>query len=332
MSQIELVQASALRPVVNSLSRRGVDVDRYLQQARIPAKLLELSYAPLAKRNGIWAFLENVERSEHIDTLGFLLGDRLNLIETGPFGINIAQAATLHDAIQTTRDLSPNFAQGNEVRVIRDGDTTWLTVQTHNSTCRPADHYALKFLMAVVRLATGPDWSPSKATLRTGKVSAISKLPSFRNCEIKFNANRVAIALPPRILSRPLQQVEDNFLQVAPNLLPLPDPKRLSDSLRVIIATLLPHQGAPSAHEAAAMAGISRATLFRKLSAEGTTYKQLIERVRYQAAQQLLRNPSMPIKEIGYLLGYSLPNNFIRAFRKIAGITPDVFRQERLAG
>ena len=76
---------------------------------------------------------------------------------------------------------------------------------------------------------------------------------------------------------------------------------------------------------------MSRATLFRRLSAEDTTYKDLVQRVRYDAAQQLLRDPEISVKEIGHRLGYSAPNNFIRSFRAVAGVSPNVFRQERLA-
>ena len=329
MNDLELAQASAINPVVKALRRRGIDVDSYLYRCNIPPEILQLPYAPLAKRNQLWAFAELVEKEEGIKTLGFLLGDRMDLRDFGPFGVNISSAATLYDAVQSVMRLVPDFAQGNRLGIQREKDRALLWIKTPTPKSRPADHYGLKFLLAVVRLAGGPKWTPTRASLQTGRVKEIFELPSWKNCKITFNAPRVSLEVPTRLLSEPLHSDEDYLGAKVPRLLPLPHSGRLTDSLRVVVATLLPHRGPPSAVEAANMVGVSRGTLFRRLNREGTTYKELVERVRYQAAQKLLANPQLAVKDIGYLLGYSVPNNFVRAFRNIAGVTPNAFRRER---
>ena len=183
-------------------------------------------------------------------------------------------------------------------------------------------------LLALVRLAAGRKWCPKRASLQTEEVKAIFDLPSFKNCDIEFHAECVSIGFPSPLLSLPLHRDEEIAQQGIQPITPLPDTGRLSDSLRVIVASLLPHRGPPSAKEAAGMVGVSRVTLFRRLAKEGTTYKELVERVRYQAAQHLLRDRDLAVKEIGFLLGYSVPQNFIRAFRNISGVTPATFRRQ----
>ncbi len=74
----------------------------------------------------------------------------------------------------------------------------------------------------------------------------------------------------------------------------------------------------------------SVATLFRRLASEGTGYKRLVEEIRFKAARTYLRRPELTIKDVAYLLGYSVPNNFIRAFRNHSGVTPSEFRRERI--
>ena len=203
MSELELTQASVLKPVVTTLRRRGIDVKAYLDAFEIPAELLQLPYAPLAKRNQIWAFLEAIELKEGLETLGFLLGDPMDLRETGPFGDHISNAATLYDALQTVRRLMPDFSQGNQIRVRRGSVVCWISMRTPQPKSRPADHYALKFLIAIARLAAGPKWVPRRATLQTGEVPAIFELPHCRNCRIEFNAPDASIEIPATLLSAP---------------------------------------------------------------------------------------------------------------------------------
>jgi len=300
----------------------------YLERNRIPRDLPDQPYAPLPKRQRIWAFLEDVETSEGIETLGFLMGDHLDLAHTGPFGLRLMQAATLFDALRFARRALRDVAQGNSLRIQRQGDSAWIGIESYRRTCRPADHAMLKFLIEIVRLAAGPEWNPSVASLQTGRVRAIEALPCFKRTSFRYNASEAGLLISASLLSRPLHEDENCWSTPFDDLIPLPRSGRLSDSLRVVIATLLPHYGPPSVNEAAEMSGMSRATLFRRLAEEGVTYRELVERVRYQAAQSLLRNPALAIKDISSLLGYSVPNNFIRAFRNVAGTTPSSFRRE----
>ena len=163
--------------------------------------------------------------------------------------------------------------------------------------------------MTVARLVAGPHWVTRRATLQTEEVPAIHDLPHCANCEIRFNAPRVSIEIPARLLSRPLRSTEAVCSANPSEMLPLPGSGRLADSLRVIVAALLPHGGPPTALKAAELIGVSRGTLFNRLTREGTSYQEIVQRVRYQAAQELLRRPGLSVKEIAHLLGYGSPTN-----------------------
>ena len=331
MEGIELVQASGLKPFILAMKRQGIDADRYLQQHGIPSEFIDLAYAPLPKRRRLWTFLDDVLESEGLVKFGDIMAEDMGLTDMGPLGIQLAHAPTFVEAFHLLRDNIVNYAQNNEVLVEHDGDKIWLVVESYKKTSRAADLLTVRFIVEMIRLAAGPDWLPRQARLQTPHAPEIEKFPLLKDCSVEFNRPGAAVTVSKDIVRSRLRKLDPSTpaAQAELNLTPLPDTGRISDSLRVVIAGYLPYEGPPSAEEAADMAGLSRSSLFRRLAAEGTSYRQLVEDVRYKAARKLLTNRRMNIKDVAYLLGYSVPNNFVRAFRKVAGVTPNEFRQSQ---
>jgi AraC-like DNA-binding protein len=67
-------------------------------------------------------------------------------------------------------------------------------------------------------------------------------------------------------------------------------------------------------------------TLQRRLSRAGTSFEALCDDVRKQAAHYYLADTTLSIAEVTYLLGYSEPTAFHRAFKRWYGTTPHAFR------
>ena len=72
---------------------------------------------------------------------------------------------------------------------------------------------------------------------------------------------------------------------------------------------------------------MSGRTLQRRLAAEGVSYQQLVDDARKEAAWRYLAEPTLAIGEVAYLVGYSEPAPFHRAFKRWYGMTPDAARR-----
>jgi AraC-like DNA-binding protein len=77
---------------------------------------------------------------------------------------------------------------------------------------------------------------------------------------------------------------------------------------------------------------MSPRTLQRQLAAEGVSYQELRDGARKEATGRYLGESILTINEIAYLVGYSEPAAFHRAFKRWYGMTPEVFRQKRRNG
>jgi AraC-like DNA-binding protein len=78
---------------------------------------------------------------------------------------------------------------------------------------------------------------------------------------------------------------------------------------------------------AAEVAGMSSRTLQRRLAAAGTSYSELVSAGRLRVAKLWLAESTMPVAEIASLLGYKEATNFARAFRRLTGVAPSVYRR-----
>jgi len=71
---------------------------------------------------------------------------------------------------------------------------------------------------------------------------------------------------------------------------------------------------------------ISVRQLQRELKTEGTSFQKLLDKTRQELAVRHLKNPMTPINDIAFLLGFSDPSAFNRAFKRWTGNTPRSYR------
>lgn len=72
----------------------------------------------------------------------------------------------------------------------------------------------------------------------------------------------------------------------------------------------------------ASQLGMSRHTLFRKLRAEGVTFKRVVDELRRDLATKYLCDRKLAVNETAYLLGFSDSTAFSRAYKRWTGRSP----------
>ena len=87
------------------------------------------------------------------------------------------------------------------------------------------------------------------------------------------------------------------------------------------------HGQTPSLEETAALVGMPDWTLRRKLKEEGTSFQALLDNMRKELALGYMRDTQMNFGEIAYVLGFSTPGAFQRAFKRWTGETPGDYRR-----
>jgi AraC-like DNA-binding protein len=87
----------------------------------------------------------------------------------------------------------------------------------------------------------------------------------------------------------------------------------------------------PGIEPVARQLALSPRTLQRRLKAENTSFHQVSAQARLQLAERYLEE-GLPVGEVAYLLGFSLPNAFSRWFKSRKGVTPLTYRRQIKSG
>jgi AraC-like DNA-binding protein len=152
---------------------------------------------------------------------------------------------------------------------------------------------------------------------------------------VQFGADHNAIAIHDSWLSLPLpgsnRYVFGVFIDRAEALLAEME-RNTSLGGRVEKAVLaILHKGPVAMALVAATLGMGKSTLYRRLRDEGQSFEQLVDALRHRMALQYLGSRKVSVNETAYLLGFSDPAAFSRAFRRWTGQAPGVYRRQALA-
>jgi AraC-like DNA-binding protein len=105
----------------------------------------------------------------------------------------------------------------------------------------------------------------------------------------------------------------------------IPETNALARDVARVLASRMA-EGDVQIETVARVLGTSTRSLQRRLAEAGISYQEMLDNTRRDAAGGYLSDPRLSIGDVAYLLGYSEPAAFHRAFKRWNGMTPQAFR------
>lgn len=247
----------------------------------------------------------------------------------GAFGIVeyvCRSQATLRDALAQWCRYLAILDDAVEVGLVDHADRTSLRVLRESEAPAPASH-ELCFALVVARareLARGVRVAEVRYTHRASDVVA-SKHRAFFGAPAIFGAKRTELVFEKTALDVPLETADANLRAI---LVEAAEEKRarrpkeppLTDQVRRALRAALCNDDAQLETVAKRM-GLTGRSLQRRLKDEGTSFQALRETTRRELADRYL-GEDLSLSEIAFLLGFSEPSAFFRAFKRWTGLTP----------
>jgi len=199
---------------------------------------------------------------------------------------------------------------------------------------RHADECAIAEILVGIRLLAEHDVTPRAVHFRHPAPPDTREHAALFRCPVRFGETHTALHLDDATLDLPLPHADATYsaifqAQVEVSLAALPQEDSMSDAVRSAVGAGLGVGTCTLAATARAL-GTSARTLQRRLSAEGTTFAEVVDSLRRASAEGLLQ-AELPLGEIAVRLGYSEPSAFHHAFKRWTGQTPEQARASRRA-
>lgn len=188
----------------------------------------------------------------------------------------------------------------------------------------------LAFIVHFIRMATREHIQPLEVTSPTPPRPAAA-YREFLGVDVQHGA-RISLTFANADAEQPFLTANAAMWtafepELRKRLAELDQSATVSERVRAALLEALP-SGQSSAVLIAGRLAMSKRTLQRRLSDEGTTYQELLSSTREALARHYLSETSLSCKEISFLLGYEEPNSFFRAFHEWTGDTPEHLRQQ----
>lgn len=309
------------------LQERGIDADRLAAAAGLdPADLAD----PAARVpfEACCRLLNSAARAAGCPHFGLLVGQRWNLGGLGLPGQLALSAPTVGAALRGFVRLQHLNSRGGFVFLTDRGGEVALHYAVSVKTAEATDQ-VMAVAMAVAGMALrqicGESWLPSAVEFSFRAPADTRPYLELLKAPVRFNAQQTRLAFPAWWLDRPVPGSDPaRFAQLqeeAAARTRLDTQAQLRRQLLQMVA-----EGAARAEDAARALGVHPRALNRRLRQQGTSFRAVLDGVRFEVAQQLLRDSDLAVLEIASLLDYADASAMTRAFRRWSGQTPAAWR------
>lgn len=265
--------------------------------------------------------------------LGIRLTERLEVRDVGLVGYLMLNSPVLGEALEQLMRFSHILDETYPPALQKSGK-----VATYSSdpvsppvpgTERLAD-WELAAVLTLVRRLVGQPLAPLEVRFPYARPAELAAHRRFFRAPLTFDHPRLEIVFPRAHLKLPV-------IGADPEL-----GRYLERHAESIVDSLTPEGSIPEKVERALWAGMkdgctsladvssslamSQRSLQRGLRREGTTFAEQRDAFRRELAISLLREQEVAICEVAFLLGYSEPSAFYRAFRRWTDSSPREFR------
>ena len=340
MADPALKQVGSLRRCAGVLSRvayqrakrQGIDVEPLIKQTGLTTREIEDSKASVGVSHQI-KFVELVADALGDRFLGFHLARDFEFREMGLLYYVAASANTLGDGLLRIERYVRIQNEGVRFKVTK-GKAVRVSIHYYGVARHTDVHQIGAFIGLVIQMfrhLTNRPLTPLRVRLMNRIADGKHELERFLNCVIADDAGTDEIEFPAASWDLPLMSADPYLqrlcVQNCEKALAHWEGNRSPLKVKVenTIAMLLPH--GPARYDlVATQLGMSPRTLARRLSSEGSSFAEILEKVRSALAQRYLADRALPISEIAWLLGYAEISAFTRAFHRWTGMSPRAAR------
>ena len=325
--RFRITKAWALR-----FAAENIAVPTLLRRAGLPAGLFaqEKIYLTTAELFALW---RSVAELSPDPCFGLKLGTEIRFERSHPVSIAGVCSRTFDDALQRLARYK-QLTCPEEIRVHRKGRETsveFFFVEADEPQPDIMVDVGLSWILNVGRRGTDGKIAPLRLDLARPPKHRASLERHF-GCRVQFKADRNALVYRSSDLDLPFVTHNEELLKmigthVESELKERNAGMNLGEQVKGVLKRSLAGKR-PKLQGVAGELGMGTRTLQRRLTDAGITFQKLVEDTRRELARHYLKQISVELNEVAFLLGFEDANSFFRAFQVWERTSPNEWRTQ----
>jgi AraC-like DNA-binding protein len=303
-----------------------------LEELEIPSDLLEDQEArlPIEKYHQLWQQAKTISNDPAI---GLHVGQQSSAELMGLVANVLVHSDSLEQGIEQYVRLFGLVNNGIELTFDKQGTLSVIEFHHHKP-----EFYCIQDMERTLALAVQRTRQFVNDDIRMKKIGVAHSPPAHATeyeqvfgCPVEFNQAVCSITFESRFLQfSPKQKnpfVRSALQRYAEAINTRLFKRKVGDKVKNIVLEMLPHGQADIDHVAQKL-HMSRQTLYRKLKKEGLVFQELVEEIRQEKALDIIKDKTLSLSEIAFVLGFSELSAFSRAFKRWTGKSPKQYRDQ----
>lgn len=326
MPAVATVSSAWVQPILALAKLVGAPAEQIAQAAGISIEALadRDCRVPLS---AIVDLMEGIERATQDSAFGIHLAEAFRRRPENVLALAVASSPTLGDAFRRAARYTRILNDASSVDVLVTGDVLHLRYRL-DPPWEPhpfGPQIALGLLCLIGRDSVGDRFRLERATFRHPAPRAADEYARVFQCPVAFRQAHDELLLDAAVLSEPMPKADPALCEHLDRHLDRmlarePAESELLQRVRRAIGEDV-RSGLPDIEVVAGRLHMSGRSLQRRLRDAGTSFQKLLDQVRHELSLRYLEE-NMSLAEVAFLLGFSEPSNFHRAFKRWTGETP----------
>jgi AraC-like DNA-binding protein len=326
-----VIRATALSSFPEVVREVGGDPDRLLTQVEIDPSDAGRSDVFVPLHSAVMV-LETAAKVTSTPNLGRRLAALQGIEILGLVGIAASSARDVAEALTIFERFLAAYSPGLGLRVM-DLETpgrSFIEYQLLDPDVLASPQHnelAVGVILRVLRHLLGDLHRPVRAHLPHQPLASPAEYLESFGCRTRFGESATGLTIRTADLSRPLRSDSQAHRAVVEYLETIVgDEAATLASVRTLVGRLLPG-GRVTLEFVATQMNLHSKTLQRRLAAEGATFASVVDTIRRDTAQRLLRDTRITMAHLARELGYSEQTVLTRSCHRWFGEGPAAYRR-----
>lgn len=320
--QVPVLQTNYAKILVEVCTEYGLDLHQILEQSGLPADLMQTDseFIPAESLQRLMFLISTqLGVSNFRDLLKLAISQRILPIVLHQF----STYSSIGEAFDNINQIYLSDTPSSNVFIKHEYGQVWFCTNSASNKSHYvewSEAFAIVYITELMAKLTGKPWHPTMVKLHSNNGSVVKEMLP-KGCQLSIGNEHFSLLIPKLFLELPLH-ISKEDLSAKPHVVEWHT--SFTDNVFEVLKPYV-RERVLTVEFAAELLDYSLRTFQRKLSNENISFRKIRENLVFSVACELIEE-GHSLTYISSQLGYANLAHFSRAFKRVSGLTPKMYK------